>query len=629
MYRFRLLGAPAVLGTPHPQDAPHPQDVPHAQGGRMPPQQTAVLAALALRAGLPVGVVELIDGLFGERPPASATSMVANYVLRLRKSLTPALIVRSGDGYLLDVPASSVDALSFVELVSARPTGDERRDAERLRTALDLWHGGSALAGLPGPLCHRQRESLAQHRDSAQASWFEYELALGRHSMLLGELSAACQAAPFAERLHAARMTALFRCGRPADALQAYQQIRRQLAVELGIDPGDRLTRVHEAILSGRDPAPARSTVRLTGVRSDEAGATGGRPVPRQLPAPAADLTGRKAEVAAVSAALTGHRRPLVLVTGMTGVGKSTVAVAAAHEVAANFPDGQLWAALGGMARTPAGASAVLAGFLSALGVPDQRIPPGAAARAALYRTELAGRRVLVVLDDADGPDAADRIAPLLPGTPGSAVLVCARARPALGVTAWTQLARLPATDSAELVTRIIGPARAGAEPAAVAALAAACGRLPLALHSAATRLTRRPAWTVASLAARLSDGAGLLRELRGTDPRIDSAFERSFEALDPAQADALMTLAGSGSGRWALPEAAAVLGLPEGRAEQLLEALVEAAVLGSPTPGDYTLQELLAAFARDRAGGYTSVAASVMPASASYAAWRCSGRPA
>jgi Mrp family chromosome partitioning ATPase len=339
---------------------------------------------------------------------------------------------------------------------------------------------------------------------------------------------------------------------------------------------------------------------------------------PRQLPAPTADLTGRSAEVAAISAALTGHPRPVVLVTGTIGVGKSTVAAAAAHAAAPGFPDGRLWAALSAVPPTTAGTGTLLAGFLGALGVPDEHIPTGVADRAALYRTVLAERRVLVVLDDADGTDAAERVAALLPGTPGSAVLLCARSRPLLGVTHWTRLAPLSGADSAELITAIIGPARAAAEPAAVAALASACDGLPLALRGAATRLARRPAWSVASLAARLADRTRLLGELRSTDPGIDSRFERSLGQLVPAQVRALTALAATGRREWTPTAAAALLGLPEEQAEQLLDALVETALLDSPAPGGYVLQELAAAFARRRAAdAYTSFATPSVAASA------------
>lgn len=300
------------------------------------------------------------------------------------------------------------------------------------------------------------------------------------------------------------------------------------------------------------------------------------------MPSPPADLVGREEEIALLTAAVRAGGHAVGLVTGMGGAGKTSVVVSVAQAVAADFRDGQLWACLRGSTEEPAGADEVLAGFLTALGVPADRIPDGLSERAALYRSVLAGRSVLVVLDDAR--DAA-QLTPLLPGAAGCAVLISARSRPAIGVTAAVRLDCLRPAESARLVCAILGADRAGTEPEAVAALTAACGELPLAVRVLATRLARRPAWTVASMAARVSDDSRLLGELEAADAGFENACDLAFGRLTGAQARALLALVATPSQDWSLTAAAATMGLPEAQAERILEALVDAALLTSPGP--------------------------------------------
>ncbi|MDH6144481.1 DNA-binding SARP family transcriptional activator [Kitasatospora sp. GP30] len=581
-WRFALLGVPEVMAG---QERLRP----------MSPTQTSLLAALALQAGRPVGVDELIDGLYGERPPRSAGSTITTYVLRLRKALGPELIVRVGRGYALKVPRSAVDALEFARLANAPLLGDARADAARLQAALNLWNGATALVGAIGPLCERQREVLAQHRERARLQWFECQLVLGRHAEILADLAVASELTPFAERLQALRMTALFRCGRQAEALDVYHQVRERLLDELGIDPSAELATVQQAILRGCDPGPRSAPAGIEPFGGTESAAP-----PRQLPSPPADLVGREEEIALLTAAVRAGGHAVGLVTGMGGAGKTSVVVSVAQAVAADFRDGQLWACLRGSTEEPAGADEVLAGFLTALGVPADRIPDGLSERAALYRSVLAGRSVLVVLDDAR--DAA-QLTPLLPGAAGCAVLISARSRPAIGVTAAVRLDCLRPAESARLVCAILGADRAGTEPEAVAALTAACGELPLAVRVLATRLARRPAWTVASMAARVSDDSRLLGELEAADAGFENACDLAFGRLTGAQARALLALVATPSQDWSLTAAAATMGLPEAQAERILEALVDAALLTSPRPARYSCHELVVAYARVRAG--------------------------
>ncbi|GGP91377.1 regulatory protein AfsR [Streptomyces melanogenes] len=570
----------------------------------MQPQQMAMLAALAFRAGRRVGTEDLIDGMFGDTPPPSAVNMVTNYVLRLRKSLGATAVVWSSGGYLLDVDPACVDATEFLRRTGTPPEGDPVAEAERLGGALALWTGETALAGLPGPWCQRQRESLAEHREAARQGWFDQQLLLGRHERTLVDITAASRARPYDERLYATLMIALTRSGRQAEALDVYRRARSVLIHELGVDPGPDLARVHEAILRGEDPGPpfaaaAPVTLGAAVPALSVAPASFSPAAPQQLPSPPADLTGRQDQVAGLVDALRSAGHAVGMVTGMGGSGKTTLATVTAHAVAGDFPDGQLWASLHGASDTPADPGDVLADFLLALGVAPEQLPDATAQRAVLYRTMLADKRVLVVLDDAAD---TNQITPLLPGSPRSAVLVTSRTRPTIGVSAAVALERMARAESVQLIAAIIGAERAAAEPDAVVALAAACGDLPLALRVVATRLAHRPGWSVRSMVDRLADEARLLGELRTGDLRVAQAFELSYGQLTPDQAHAFLILALPKAHTWSLSAAAAVLALDEHAAEQVLEDLVDTALLNSPQPGHYAFHDLVRVYARAKA---------------------------
>ncbi|MEW2528348.1 BTAD domain-containing putative transcriptional regulator [Streptomyces sp. NPDC047071] len=592
-YRFVLLGPPAVA-----RDG--------GQALTMSPQQMAILAALALRAGTPVGVAEIIDGLYDASPPASATNVIANYVLRLRKALAPSLIVRTPAGYLLDADPADVDATAFLRAAGAPALDDPRAEAARLSAALGLWSGRIALAGLPGPWCARQRESLTMLREAVRQRWFDRRLALGQHAEILSDLADACAEHPYAEHLHATHMRALLRCGRQAEALRAYRQVRHTLTQELGIDPGQELTRVHDAILRGDDPGPAYAAPRPDAsapapppAPAPPAPLTAPKIVPHQLPAPPADATGRHEHVTHLTATLRTTDHAVGLITGMGGEGKSTLATLVAHAVAEDFPDGRLWASLHGASDAPAKPGDILADFLLALGVTPERLPEGTRERAALYRSVTADKRILVVLDDAAD---ATQLTPLLPPAPGSAALITSRTRVTTAVSTAVVLDGMEQSEAQGLITAIIGERRARAEPADVAALAAACGHLPLALRIMATRLAQRPRWSVRSMVERLSSEDRLLGELRTGDLSVDRAFELSFGQLTAEQAAAFVTLAVPKVHDWSLAAAATVLGLPEERAETVLEELVDTALLTSPEPGQYAFHDLVVAYARTKA---------------------------
>ncbi|MEU6236561.1 NB-ARC domain-containing protein, partial [Kitasatospora sp. NPDC047058] len=327
--------------------------------------------------------------------------------------------------------------------------------------------------------------------------------------------------------------------------------------------------------------------------------------VPAQLPPDVGDFTGRAAELELIVHALADAGRPgpaVVVVSGGLGAGKTTLAVRAARTVRAAFADGQLYAELNGSAGGPGEPAAVLAGFLRALGVPAEEIPERTAERAERYRALLAGRRVLVVLDGARDEEQVRR---LLPGDPSSAVLVTARGRlGGLAASPAVHLGRLTPEESVAFLSAVAGRSRIAAEPAAAADIAAACGRLPLALRVAATKLAARPTWTVAAVADRLRDERRRLAELRVGELAVEAELRGSHRLLPEDLAAALPRLAALPVG--SVPEAAVALGVPEPAAGLILERLAEAGMLDSPEQGRYAFHDLVRLFALLAAPGGT-----------------------
>ncbi|MFH8787794.1 AfsR/SARP family transcriptional regulator [Streptomyces roseoverticillatus] len=584
------------------------------------PGPQAVLAALALSAGTLVTVDELVDGLYDDHPPASARRVVVNYVHRLRTHLERedgaepggegrgAVIATTADGYVLRLPREQVDALRFGEF-----TARARRHAEAggpaaagacLEEALAMWQG-PALAGLPGPFAQAWRRTLGEQRASALELRLEMLLACGRHAEAVPDIVQALKAYPYREQLHGALMLALYRSGRGAEALAAYDRARRVLADDLGIGTGPALRELHAAILAGDQALllPPADGGRDAAAPPDVPGTQ----EPAQLPPVPSDFTGRHEQVSTLVAALTaGRPHAVAVITGMGGVGKTALALRAAHAVAGSYPGGQLYASLRAPDGTPGEPAGILAGFLTALGVPGERIPVSLADRAALFRTLLARRAVLVVLDNAT---TVAQVEPLLPGAGRCAVLITARSLTAMPATVTVPLKGLGADDAVELVGRIAGIRRIEEEPDAVAALAATCGSLPLALRAAGARLAARPAWSVAALLERLSDQARLLSELRVGDATVEAVFEMSFAQLSAPHAGAFLALSIPHCTEFGVQAAAAVLRMPERDAEHTLEALVDAALLEAGAPGRYHFHDLVGAYAREKAR--TSLSAS------------------
>ncbi|MFB7473063.1 BTAD domain-containing putative transcriptional regulator [Kitasatospora sp. NPDC056184] len=571
------------------------------------PQQQGLLLALLFRAGRQVSGAQLIDDLWGEEPPASAHGVIRTYVHRLRRVLGPDVLTSLGGGYLLTADPEGLDTARCEALLArARTLRAEGRHAEAgtvLRSALALWRG-EPMSGVPGPYPQRQRREWSERRLAVLESCLEAEVEGGRRAESVAELAALAEEHPLRERISELLMLALYRSGRQADALEVYRAADRRLRTELGVAPGPGLRDLHGRILAAdaslaapAGPAPVRASPAEARPPAGAASATVLRP--DQLPAAVADFTGRAAEVEAVRAALLEPDRvPVAAVAGMGGVGKTALALHVAHGLAEEFPDGRLYLDLHGADGRPTRPEEALAAFLRSFGVPGEAIPAGPAERAARYRSLLAGRRVLVLLDNARD---AEQVRPLLPGGAGCAVLVTSRTRiGALPNARFTELPVLPAEEAVTLLTRVVGAERVAAEGEAARELVRLCGQLPLAVRILAARLACRPGWSVARLVEQLGGERYRLDALRSGDLAVDSSFRFGFDLLDAEQARAFRMLAVPEVPDLSAAEAAAVLDRPEPAAEALAESLVDCSMLEvSAGPDRYRYHDLLRAFAQ------------------------------
>ncbi|GAA3938970.1 transcriptional regulator AfsR [Streptomyces gulbargensis] len=557
------------------------------------PQQRALLAALLLRGGRTATASELIDALWGEEPPSQALAAVRTYASRLRKALGPEVLVSESGGYALRTTALDVTTARDLaaEAEKLRAAGDRAGARERLARALDLWDG-EVLASVPGPYAEAQRARLEEWRLGLLETRLDIDLEIGAHAEAVSELTALTAAHPLRERLRELLMLALYRSGRQAEALAVYADTRRLLADELGVDPAPELSRLQQRIL--------RADAELARPVEEPAPATAAVARPAQLPATVPDFTGRASFVRDLGdrlATAEGHVMAVSALAGIGGVGKTTLAVHVAHAARPHFPDGQLYVDLQGAGARAAAPETVLGSFLRALGTPDPAIPDSLEDRAALYRSTLDGRRVLVLLDNAR--DAA-QIRPLLPGTAGCAALVTSRIRMVdLAGAHLVDLDVMSPEEALQLFTRIVGEERVSAEREAALDVVAACGFLPLAIRIAASRLAARRTWTVSVLAAKLADERRRLDELQAGDLAVKATFELGYGQLEPAQARAFRLLGLADGPDISLAAAAAVLDLPPHDAEDLLEALVDTSLVESAAPGRYRYHDLVRLYAR------------------------------
>jgi tetratricopeptide (TPR) repeat protein/DNA-binding SARP family transcriptional activator len=582
-----------------------------------PPQQRAVLAALAVDAGRPVFRDTLLDRIWSGRAPDGAASALYAHINRIRRALAaegtgaePVRLARRSGGYVLEVDPQEVDLHRFRRLALAardRHRPDDER-AAMLREALDLWRG-EPLADLPGEWPARLRDSLEEERLDAAVAWAQTELRMARPDEVVGPVRELVARHPLSERPVGVLMQALAAEGRDAEALECYAIARSRLVEALGAEPGRELQAVHLAILKGERPAApaAEAAARLATL-----------PVPAQLPPDVRGFTGREDELDELDRLLVDaddQSTAVVIsaVAGTAGVGKTALAVRWAHRVRDRFPDGQLYVDLRGYGpERPVSAEKALARFLANLGVAGQDIPLDIDDRAARYRTEINGRRMLVVLDNAA---SVEQIRPLLPGTRSCSVVVTSRdslpGLVALHGGRRLDLGLLPHQDAVALLRKLIGD-RVQAEPDAAATLAAQCARLPLALRVAAELATARPATPLAGLVRELADESQRLQRLdAGGDPRaaVRVVFSWSYRHL-PATAARAFRLAGLHPGTDLDPYATAELtGTALDEAKNSLDVLARAHLIHLVGPGRYGMHDLLRAYARDLAGSQDSEA--------------------
>ncbi|HEU5331576.1 MAG TPA: BTAD domain-containing putative transcriptional regulator [Actinocrinis sp.] len=586
-----------------------------------PPKQRAVLALLLAQAGRSVPAHHLVDALWGQSPPPSARNVVHRHVGALRRLLEPELasrsaarrLVRDGDGYRLDVAADELDLLRFRAL--REEAGTLARDAATRASAvplfikaLSLW-SGSFGAGLP-PTVRAHPAIAAVDREHAEAvrEAADAAVATGRAEQVLALVRHAADEEPYDEGLHARLMVVLAASGRRAEALEHYQSMRTRLSAELGVEPGPALRQAHRQVLRGLEAgAPAEDQ---PADQPDPHGAARTRPA--QLPRDLEAFAGRQRELAGLRALLpTGGAAPgtvvISAVAGAPGVGKTTLAIHWAHQVAPLFPDGQLYVDLRGY--DPSGAVVppheAIRGFLDALGVPSGEVPSGFDAQVGKYRSLLAERRMVVVLDNAR---SADQVRPLLPAAAGCLSIVTSRDQllglvASGGVRAW-RLDALSARESLEFLARRLGRRRVAAQPEAAGALAELCGHLPLTLAVVCARAGEHPATPLADFVAELRESHGSLDAFETGDAATDarSVFSWSYRTLTPAAARMFRLLALSPAPEVSLRAAASLAGLDVRAARSALGALTRAQLWREPAPGRFAAHDLLRVYGRELA---------------------------
>ncbi|HZM75090.1 MAG TPA: BTAD domain-containing putative transcriptional regulator [Candidatus Limnocylindrales bacterium] len=584
-----------------------------ADDGAVPlerPLRRGVLAYLLLNANRVVAADQLVEALWRGVPPSSARIQVQTAISRIRRVCREARLADTLQsrpaGYLFTVHNGELDLAVFESFATrgrAAVAGGDMADAVALiRDGLRLWRG-SALGGVAGAFVEAARARLEDQRLSAHDILMEAELAQGRHVEVLDELSGVVDAHPTRELPAAQLMLALYRCGRQAEALEVFARLRKHLAEHLGLDPGREICERHNAILR-RDPM---LDVYFS-VRHQVVAAGPAMPVPAQLPAQVADFTGRAADLSALDAVAAkgiGEAVMISVIAGTAGVGKTALAVHWAHRVAHRFPDGQLFLNLRGHASAaPVRPIEALAQFLRVLGVPPESVPVELEEAAGLYRTLLASRRILVILDNAG---TAEQIRPLLPGAPTCLVVVTSRDR-LDGLVARDGARRLTLDalrpdEAVNLLSRVVGDDRVGAQPDAAAALAHACAYLPLALRVAAAHLAADQHRDLVGYVAEMSGDRALdtLRIATDDDSAVRAAFDLSYGVL-PAPVKRLFRLLGVVPGPDVTASAVAALaGTTVAQAAPMLDRLAAAHLVDQHLPGRFTLHDLLRLYAKDR----------------------------
>jgi DNA-binding SARP family transcriptional activator/Tfp pilus assembly protein PilF len=571
-------------------------------------KQRVLVAVLALAAGESVTVARLIEFLWGDQPPLTARNTLQNYVLRLRRTLAvdtePAPLISSAAGYRLDVDTDAVDVLRFRSLVrSARSTaaaGEPESAAALLDEALRLWHG-EPLTDVPSEVLRREvLPGLVEQRLSALEQRIDLDLDRGKHRELITELVALSTEHPLRERIWGQLILALYRSGRTAEALDSYRRANNVLVEELGIDPGPELQRLHQAVLTS-DPALTLTTPAPEPTQQ--------RLVPRQLPAPSAHFVGRAREARQLA---TMTRSPLIVIGGTAGIGKTALAVHWGHRNADRFPDGQLYVNLRGFdpTGTPVPPMTALRGFLIALGLSARDVPADPDEQITRYRSQLAGKRMLLVLDNARD---AEQVRPLLPGAPGCLVLVTSRDQlpglVALDGAVPLTLDLLTQDEARDLLVRKLGQDRVAREQAVVDELIERCAGLPLAVNIAAAHAALHPNRPLAEFVEELRDTRldALTTGEATSDVRV--VFSWSYRTLTPETARVFRLFGLHPGPDISLPATAALVGLDTDPTRRALDELTRAHLIIEHSPGRYTQHDLLRAYAADQANAQDTVA--------------------
>ncbi|WP_194921096.1 AfsR/SARP family transcriptional regulator [Catenulispora rubra] len=615
----------AILGPTTVDDGAGPEELP-------PGIPEAVLVVLLLSSPRAVQLDVLIDAVWPERPPMAAVDSLRNHLSRLRRFLGPVLAERlttRPSGYLLDLDGVGFDVAEFLELSRQgrrlASGGVWAESAALLTAAQELWRGEPLAGRIVGLDLASRLRALREERLLVQTVRIDADLHLGRHREVVGELLDLTATQPLHEPAWRQLSLALYRAGRQADALEAFRRLRNLLDEQLGVEPSVELRELYQRMLN-QDPALQMETEEGSG--SAAAPDVAVEPQPQfstspstppaaeaiavaQLPALIGDFTGRDEQIQFLHEAITvrsgrAGQVPVAVITGGGGLGKTSLAVAAAHHVSDQFPDGNLFVDLHGMDAATRDPAEVLRQWLVDLGTPAEAVPVDAEARQARFRSLTHGKRLLVVVDNARN---AAQVLPLLPASPGCAVLVTSRSRLTdLPATARLDLEPMSATEALNMLDELVGAERLRAEPEATEDILRVCAGLPLALRIVGARLQARRSWPVQALARRLDDEHRRLDELRIGDLAARASFEVSFRGLPagtrPDSSPALVfTLLGLvGGPDISVAAVAALAGVPLDDAEDALDVLLDAHLVDSVIPGRYFMHDLLRDFARELA---------------------------
>jgi DNA-binding SARP family transcriptional activator len=599
-------------------------------------RQQVVLAVLLLNANRMVSLQRLAHAVWGSTPPATARTQIQNCVSALRRSFSIAglgeRIATRGAGYAMEVAPAELDLRVFEDLAargrSALAAREPARARAAFREALALWRG-DPLTGIDSGTVEANRVRILERRVEVLEDCVDAELQLGLHREVVGEIADLAAEHPLRERLAGQLMTALHRSGRRAEALDMYRKLRRRFIEELGLEPGPSVRRVHQDILTDSgDSGRTESVVREAGVAGTASSTLG--TVPRMLPARTPCFTGQAELLDALRRRLVDDCGPgaavVAVIAGRAGAGKSAAAIEAAHLLSGDFPDGQLYARMTDGVGRAQNTADVLEQFLRVLGFGAAEIPADLDSRAALYRSAIAGRRTLAVVDDA--VDEA-QVRPLVPGTASSRLIVTTRARAAdLPGSIAFELDALGVEGGLELLTAVLGRARVAAEPREASELIELCGGLQLALAIVAVKLHARPHWTLAHVVRLLRDDSARLDQLSHREVGVRASMQREYRDLPQVARrlyGRLALLAPGGYGSWV---SAPLLDLDPAAASDALETLVDARLVdvsgGAGAEARYRFHELARVHAREQLLADEPAAERAAALQRVFGAWLC-----